>query len=335
MKTEIVYSSLFNNHDCMGHPEHAKRTDVMIDSLQNSELHERVSIIEPILLPEKLLYDVHSIDMIIQIKALSKRGNTWIDPDTYVCENDFETARMAAGGLLHLSKHVLDGTIDNGFALVRPPGHHATPYRSMGFCLFNNVAISASECVKQGKKVLIFDLDVHHGNGTQDIFYSSNNVLYQSFHVSPHFPGTGGMDEMGDSEGKGYTVNLPLPHYCGKKTIKYGMEEVFLPIAKEFSPDIILVSCGYDSHYTDQLGGLLFDVNYFGDIIKQLQSIQSNIVCTLEGGYNLDIIGNCFVSQIGQLCGKPQYFDDTIPEEQLEFERVKHLKKQMKDYWDI
>ena len=335
MNTEIVYSKTFNRHDNPDHPENAKRTDVMMDALLNSDLRNHVKIIDPTILPEDRLFSVHDEEMVFQIKAMSKLKEAWVDSDTYVCRHDFDTARLAAGGMVQLCNDVSSGLIDNGFALVRPPGHHATKNRSMGFCLFNNVSVAAKELIKNGKRVLIFDSDVHHGNGTQDIFYDSEKVLYQSFHLSPHFPGTEHIDEIGIKKGEGYTVNAPLPRKTGEKTIQQLMDEIFKPIAKQFKPDIILVSSGYDTHYSDQLGGLHVGIDYFGEMIRQLQEIQPKIVLTIEGGYNLDIIGNCFLSQISMLCDKPMFFEDKVP---LSIETplvVKTLKENLKPYWDL
>ena len=334
MKTEIVYSHSFDKHDNQFHPENAYRTDVMINSLKRSEIIDEVSIVEPTLIPEVNLYQVHTEEVIRQVKDLSFNGGH-IDIDTYVSRNDYETARLAAGGMLSLCKRVMDGQVDNGFALVRPPGHHATRSRSMGFCLFNNISLSAEEFVRMGKKVCIFDLDVHHGNGTQDIFYSSDQVLYQSFHLSPHFPGTGDIDEIGVDKGLGYTVNAPLYRHTGEHTVNNLFDEVFIPIMKQFDPDILLVSSGFDSHFADQMGGLFLSANYFGEMIEKLQTVQPKIVCTLEGGYNLKNIGNCFVSQIGQLCGKPQHIDGDPIEDTIDSKIVKQLIDMMNPYWDV
>jgi len=335
MKTKIIYSTTFNHHDDPGHPENAKRTDIMIDALYNSELKDHIDFVEPILLPEERLFSVHNNEMVFQIKAMSKLPNSWVDPDTYVCQNDFETARLAAGGMVKLANDVLFGKTTNGFALVRPPGHHATKNRSMGFCLFNNISLAAVDIIRKGKRVLIFDLDVHHGNGTQDIFYDSDKVLFQSFHLSPHYPGTGPIEEVGEKQGKGYTINAPFPRRTGEQTIQQLLDEVFKPIAKEFNPDIILVSSGFDSHYADQLGGLYLGIDFFGEMIRQYQEIQSKIVLTIEGGYNLDVIGKCFLSQVGILCRKPLIFNDSTPHSIDSSNVIKNIKKNLKPFWNI
>jgi len=273
--------------------------------------------------------------LIQQIKELSSIGDSWLDLDTYICKHDYETARLAAGGLLIVCKNLISKKATNAFALIRPPGHHASKNRSMGFCLFNNAAIAANELTKEGKKVLIFDFDVHHGNGTQDIFYDRNDVMYQSLHLSPHYPGTGQIDEIGTGKGLGYTINTPLYYGNGNNAVTKLLNEIFLPIAKQFKPDIIIMSCGYDSHHQDQLGGLKLTSNFYGKIIKKFQEIQPKIACTLEGGYNLNWIGKCIVTQLGQMTGSIVKFEDKTIEEENVNEVINKLKNQLNKYWDI
>jgi len=335
MNTQIVYSDEFRNHDNITHPENSKRLDAMINELKKTSFYEKIEIIKPSILNEELLYDVHTKSMVEQVKYESIKKNSWLDPDTYVCKNDFNVARLAAGGLADLTINVLNNNANNGFALIRPPGHHATKNRSMGFCLFNNIAIASNIALKNCEKVLIFDLDVHHGNGTQDIFYNKKNVLYQSFHLSPHYPGTGETNEIGIDEGIGYNVNTPLRHGNGDKSVNQLLDEVFLPIAKQFKPDIIMVSCGYDSHHADILGGLNLTVDMFGKIISKLQKIQQKIVCTLEGGYNLDWIGKCLISQIGQLINEPLEIEKYADEQKDIDDVLKRIKNEMNVYWKI
>ena len=335
MTTQVVFSKEFSKHDNFSHPENAKRLQVMMEEIQQSSLYKKLEFVEPELLPEKALYEVHSEDMIEQIMDFSSMGDSWVDLDTYVCKSDFETARLAAGGLVKLCKNVLDGKANNAFGLVRPPGHHATSERSMGFCLFNNAALAAHEMTKKGKKVLIFDCDVHHGNGTQDIFYDRKDVLYQSIHLSPHYPGTGDIREIGTGEGEGYTVNAPLTHGNGDNAVSQILDTIFLPIAKQFNPDIIIVSTGFDSHHADLLGGLAFTANFFGEMIAKYQKIQPKIVCTLEGGYNLKWIGKCLLSQLGQLTFNPVKIDDSAQEMSTAGPIIDALKSEMERYWKL
>ncbi|MEE9440482.1 MAG: histone deacetylase [Candidatus Thermoplasmatota archaeon] len=335
MTTQIAYSKDFNKHDNADHPENAKRLQVMMREIQNASFYDKLDFFEPDLISEEALYSVHSDDMIQQVKDISSTGDSWIDMDTYVCKSDYETARKAAAGLLQISRNVLDGKADNGFALVRPPGHHATHERSMGFCLFNNAALTANELSKKGKEVLVFDCDVHHGNGTQYLFYDRCDIMYQSFHLYPHYPGTGPVEDIGEGDGEGYTINAPLSHGNGNEAASQLLDEIFLPIARQFKPDLVIVSSGYDSHHLDPLGGLKLTSNFFGEIIAKLQNIQPKIVCTLEGGYNLDWIGKCLVSQLGQLISHPIVFDDTAVEDVMVKPVINKIRNELASYWKI
>ena len=335
MTTQIVYSDEFLKHDNSNHPEKAERLVAIMNEIKKTSFFEDLNVIEPKILPEKLLYNVHSDSLIQLIKKASSDEGEWIDLDTYVCPSSFNVARLAAGGVLQACENVVAGRVDNAYALVRPPGHHATRNNSMGFCLFNNIAIAANEISMQNKKILIFDFDVHHGNGTQDIFYDRKDVLYQSIHLSPHYPGTGSINEMGIGEGEGYTVNAPLSHGNGNKAVSKILEKVFLPIAKQFKPDLILVSCGYDSHHADPLGGLRFNTNFYAEMIVKYQKIQPKIVCTLEGGYNLKWMGKCVASQLGQMANQPIRFNDSVKEEGNVDLLIENIKDELGRYWNF
>lgn len=335
MTTQIAYSNDFSRHDNAGHPENAERLHVMLNEMRNTSFYDELDFFEPDLISEEALYLLHSDEMIQQVKDLSSIGDSWIDMDTYVCKSDYETARKAAAGLLQLSRNVLDGKADNGFALVRPPGHHATHDRSMGFCLFNNAALTANEISKTGKQVLIFDCDVHHGNGTQYLLYDRKDIMYQSFHLYPHYPGTGPIEDIGDGDGKGYTINAPLSHGNGNEAVSQLLDEIFLPIARQFKPDLVIISSGYDSHHLDPLGGLKLTSNFFGEIIAKFQNIQPKIVCTLEGGYNLNWIGKCLVSQLGQMISHQVTFDDVTEEDTNVELIINKIKNELASYWKI
>lgn len=335
MTTQIAYSNDFSRHDNAGHPENAERLHVMLNEMRNTSFYDELDFFEPDLISEEALYLLHSDEMIQQVKDLSSIGDSWIDMDTYVCKSDYETARKAAAGLLQLSRNVLDGKADNGFALVRPPGHHATHDRSMGFCLFNNAALTANEISKTGKQVLIFDCDVHHGNGTQYLLYDRKDIMYQSFHLYPHYPGTGSIEDIGDGDGKGYTINAPLSHGNGNEAVSQLLDEIFLPIARQFKPDLVIISSGYDSHHLDPLGGLKLTSNFFGEIIAKFQNIQPKIVCTLEGGYNLNWIGKCLVSQLGQMISHQVTFDDVTEEDTNVEPTINKIKNELASYWEI
>ena len=334
MMTLIVYSDRFLEHDQFNHPENSERLVSIMRTLRKSKTFEKLNIISPQPLDEKDILEVHSEEMIKKIRELSETGG-WIDPDTYVCLGSYDIARLAAGGVVMLASKIISGEDENGFALVRPPGHHATKNRSMGFCLLNNVALAAYSISKKNKRVLIFDHDVHHGNGTQDIFYESGKVMYQSFHLSPHYPGTGDIDEIGEGDGEGYTINLPLPRGAGERTILEVMDEVFIPVAEEFKPDLIIVSAGFDSHYQDMLGGLRLSAESFYNIICKLKSVQPRIICSLEGGYNLEKLGMLVLSEILAMSGKELDYREKVEETVYAKDRIDELKKILKEYWSL
>jgi len=335
MTTQIVFSDEFNKHDTADHPENADRLYVMLDALEQTSFYKELQFIKPKMVSEELLHEVHSKEMIARIKEISEHGDSWIDLDTYVCKSDYETARLAAGGVLQVCRNVVKGDAQNAYALVRPPGHHASAERSMGFCLFNNAGIAAHELSKKKKRVLIFDHDIHHGNGTQSIFYERSDVMYQSFHLSPHYPGTGAVCEIGEGAGKGYTVNAPLGFGHGDGAVSQLFDEIFLPITTQFKPHLIIVSGGYDSHHADQLGGLKLSANFFGEMIRRFQDIQPRIVITLEGGYNFKWLGKCFLSQLGQLASHPLRFEDKIEGNDDVTMLLKAMKKELREYWDL
>jgi acetoin utilization deacetylase AcuC-like enzyme len=307
----------------------------MLDAVEQAPLYKKIQMIEPEMLPESLLYEVHSAEMIERVKQISETGDSWIDLDTYVCKSDYETARLAAGGVVSVCQNVIQGETQNAYALVRPPGHHASAERSMGFCLFNNAGLAAHALSKKGKRILIFDHDVHHGNGTQSIFYERNDVMYQSFHLSPHYPGTGDATEIGGGDGKGYTINAPLGYGHDDRAVSQLFDEIFIPITKQFKPHLIIISAGYDSHHADPLGGLKLTANFFGEMIKRFQTVQPRIVCTLEGGYNLQWIGKCFMSQLGQMMSHPLRFEDSMKGNDDVTALISKMKKELQEYWKL
>ncbi len=335
MTTQLIFSRDFNKHNNPGHPENARRLNIMIDELEKTSFYNQLEILEPELLSEETLKEIHSERMIEQIRDSSQIEESWIDLDTYVCRGDFEIARLAAGATVQACKNVISRKTDNAYALVRPPGHHATSERSMGFCLFNNAAIAANEIAKQGKKVLVMDFDVHHGNGTQYIHYNKCDIMYQSLHLSPHYPGTGDISEVGADAGEGYTINAPMSYGNGCKAATEILDEIFLPVTKQFKPDLILFSSGYDSHHEDRLGGLRFTADFYGEIIKKYQEIQPNIACTLEGGYNPRWIGKCLISQMAQMTNNSVDFKDKVEEKPDVKDLIKKLKDEIGRYWKI
>jgi acetoin utilization deacetylase AcuC-like enzyme len=229
------------------------------------------------------------------VEALAKlRGETgYLDPDTYVSAQSIEVARLAAGSLIAMVDAMIDGPVPKGVALLRPPGHHARPARAMGFCLLNNVAVAAAHARARGvERIAIVDWDVHHGNGTQEIFWTDPHVLYVSTHQSPFYPGTGEVDETGRGDGEGFTVNVPLAAGGGDAVYASAFERVVLPVVESFAPDLVLVSAGFDASARDPLAQMELSPNAFGWMARELAhlaglSAKGRMALVLEGGYDL------------------------------------------------
>ena len=329
--TAIVHDERFSLHDNPSHPERAERLLSVMEYIKELPFYGDLEHITPEPISEESLLRVHSDEMVARIKSTVG----WLDPDTYLSEDSYEVARLAAGGLTKACDVVASGDVDNAFALIRPPGHHATATRSMGFCLFNNAALAADYLTRQGKRVLIFDHDVHHGNGVADIFYDRSDVLYESVHLSPHFPGTGAVDEIGVGPGRGYTVNAPLPHRVGDEGVREIMREIMLPVAEQFDPDFVIVCAGFDSHHTDALGGLFFTIDFYGELLRQLMDVQSDLVCTLEGGYKLDVLKKGVAIELGMLHGTPLTCDDEAEDGRDPGSVIDDLRRMLEPYWDV
>lgn len=245
---------------------------------------------------EEELQLVHSEKLIQELAATRQEPITWVDNDTYITSDSTWIAKTAAGTLLDTVDAAYAKAASRLFALVRPPGHHAESNRSMGFCLFNNVAIAAAYAVTQysAKRVAIYDFDLHHGNGTQEIFYKRPDVLYLSQHQFPHYPGTGNWHETGENEGKGKTINAPLSEGAGDAEILHLWDQIFQPILDQYDPELLLVSAGFDSHENDPLGNLSVTDNGFAQLALRLEALTTAkkipLIFAMEGGYNADAV---------------------------------------------
>lgn len=298
MSTGVIYDDIFLKHDLPGHPEHSGRLKAIISYLKEQALFEKLKHIKPRPATEKELLMCHDQELISLLKDSGKNGMFHIDMDTYMNEYSYEAAIKAAGGIIDLAGKVSDRECDNGIVLARPPGHHATRNRAMGFCLFNTIALGARSCIRNKKadKVAIVDIDVHHGNGTQDIFYNDPAVLYISTHQYPHYPGTGSVNETGTGEGEGTTLNIPFPAYAGDKGYRKAAEEVIVPACKRFHPGFLFVSVGFDAHGEDPLSSIQVSLTGYNDMCRTLintagELCGGRIIFCLEGGYNLDVLG--------------------------------------------
>ncbi|HDQ74073.1 MAG TPA: histone deacetylase [Chloroflexi bacterium] len=299
MNPVYIYDPIYLAHDQPAHPENARRLLHTMHTLEDEGILARLTSLEPRPATEAELERVHTPAHIREVKMIAQSGGGHLDLDTYVAPRSFDAALMAAGGLIKAVETVLTGEIKKAFALVRPPGHHATPNRGMGFCLFNNVAVAARAALAQEdghvERVFIVDFDVHHGNGTQDAFAADANVFYVSTHQYPYYPGTGRHDETGHGDGQGTVFNVPLPPQVGDSGYIRIFQELVWPLAQRFQPDLILVSAGYDAHWSDPLAHMNLSLAGYAQLARELVRMSNDLcdgrlVFTLEGGYHLDVL---------------------------------------------
>ncbi len=275
-----------------GHPEQPVRYRAVMNRLESSGLLRDLVRVDSRRASDDDLALVHTREYIELVEREVAEGRNQLSTgDTDIGPHSAEAARLAAGCALSAVDAVWDGKVRNAFCAVRPPGHHASAARGMGFCLFNTVAVAARYAQqKHGVgRVLIADWDVHHGNGTQDVFYNDGSVLFFSTHQSPWYPGTGAASERGEGEGAGKTINCPLPAGAGRAEIVGAFQNVLLPAAKAFQPDFVLLSAGFDSRIGDPLGHFLLTDDDFRELTDMLLEVgDGRLVSVLEGGYNLE-----------------------------------------------
>ncbi len=291
MDAAIIWDEAYADHDTGGHPEGADRVNTMVAHLEGTDLWPRLRVFTgPEPATEDDILRVHTSTHLGIIKRAARGNGTWLDPDTHVSPRSYEVALLSAGGALLATDLWQQGLVS--FALIRPPGHHATPDRAMGFCLFNNVAIAAARLLEQGyERVAILDWDVHHGNGTQAAFYAEPRVLFGSAHEWPHYPGSGFFTECGEGAGEGFTVNVPLPAGADDGDYASAFDEVFDPIVRQFAPQALLVSAGQDIHRADPLGDMRVDEAGFAQMalrcVRLAQELcGGKLAFVLEGGYD-------------------------------------------------
>jgi len=315
MKVGYVYDPIYLKHDTGQHVENAQRLKAIISHLEETGLKQKLSHILPRVATTEEIALVHDKHHIAHVQAVAKGGGGWLDADTVMSVGSYQAALYAAGGLIRATEVVINEG-GSAFALVRPPGHHATATQAMGFCLFNNVAIAAKYALNKFKldHLAIIDFDVHHGNGTQGTFYDDPRLLYISTHEFPLYPGTGSIEEIGSGDGKGTTVNIPLPAGSGNAEYLEVFEQIIIPAVKRFSPQLILVSAGYDAHWTDGLAMMDLSVTGFArmaGVIKGLadELCGGRLVFTLEGGYHLTALAASVKATFDILLGNADISD--------------------------
>jgi acetoin utilization deacetylase AcuC-like enzyme len=346
MKTGIIFDEKYIEHKLsIGHLESPERLIETMEILKKILDKPDIKLLKPKSATKEALLRVHEKQYIDDIMTMSKNGNT-LSLDTPIPRGTYEIAKLSAGGAILAGDLVCKKEFDNAFALTRPPGHHAGKSFGGGFCFFNNMAIMIEHLrEKQNiKKIAILDWDVHHGNGTQDIFYEDPNVFFFSTHQSPLYPGTGKITEIGEEEGKGYNINIPLDYGTSGKSFLFLLKNLFEPIVKQFKPDMIAVSAGYDAYFDDPLAGLNFTVNTYAQATSLLKNLSNKIcddkiVFLLEGGYNLKGLSNAILATISTLNGNT-IINEPIPPPQQKIDeftknQIKKIKEILSDYWSF
>lgn len=311
--TGLVHSQAYQNHATpAGHPESASRTEAVLRALRERELFDRCHRIEPTAATRADLLRVHSPAYLEQVEADFAAGRSELSTgDTSISPASKEVALLASGGVLRAVDAVVEGTVQNAFCVSRPPGHHATPSRGMGFCLYNNIAIAARYAqARHGiGKILIADWDVHHGNGTQDVFWEDGSVLFFDSHQHPWYPGTGDEDEKGSGRGLNCIINCPFPAGAGREEILPAWERRLVAAADKFKPELVLLSAGFDSRLGDPLGLLRLTDDDFAAMTRVLTHLarahaESRLVAVLEGGYSLKGLGEGVCATVRAMMGE-------------------------------
>jgi acetoin utilization deacetylase AcuC-like enzyme len=313
----FFYPNRHEEHFEKGHPERPERVEAIRKALKNAGLWDAYIKLDPLDLDHGLYKSIHSEEYLNLLELTCKRGGH-LDMDTYTTPATWELAHRAVGGAAIVASYVWEGKARRGFALTRPPGHHATHGQGMGFCVLNNIAIAAEYLIQTNKvkRLAIVDLDLHHGNGTQDIFWLRNDVFYLSTHQFPHYPGTGRLEDIGMGAGEGWTANFPLPAGSGDSAFVTIMDELILPLLDKRKPQMILVSYGFDTHWLDPLGQLQLTAKGYGKLVEKLCTwancnCEGKISLFLEGGYDLIAAEACSLAVTNALLGKS--WEDPYP----------------------
>lgn len=307
----VIDDRAYLDHAPGNWPEGPHRLEAIWSTLAESGVRDALTYEPPVAATEEDLGLVHTSRHIQRVRSVAENGGGYLTLDTVVTAASYRTALLAVGGTMKAVDAVLEGRARRAAALVRPPGHHATPGEGMGFCLFNNVAVAAAHALTRRhlKRVLIVDWDLHHGNGTEAAFYGSREVLFLSCHESPAYPGTGWVTDIGEGEGEGFTVNLPFPPGTGDPVYAEAFETVVKPIARAYRPELILVSCGLDAHFLDPIGRLRLTAAGYGHLAEVVCGLADElcggkIVFVLEGGYDPVGLGWSLASVLNVASGR-------------------------------
>jgi acetoin utilization deacetylase AcuC-like enzyme len=332
----VVDDPVFDSHRSPDfHPERPERLLAARAGLKQATQTRRIEVRKAT--PDEL-GRVHDSDYLEDLERLSGQEGQ-LDADTYLSPGSVAAAERAAGGSVRLVDAMLDGDVTRGVALLRPPGHHARPSGAMGFCLINNVAVAAAHALHRGlRRVAVIDWDVHHGNGTQEMFWRDPRVLYVSLHQWPFYPGTGSADEVGEGEGRGFNVNVPLSAGAEAGDYCAALDRIVLPIVDQYEPELVLVSAGYDAHRDDPLASMCLDADAYGAMTVRLRSVadrhaEGKVALFLEGGYNLSALETSFGASLRALSAEPSESPISAmkdPKQQAELERA---RRALRDFW--
>jgi acetoin utilization deacetylase AcuC-like enzyme len=309
MALHLIYDAVYLKHDTGAHPENARRLEAILRTIdRDEELSNKLVRTAPRPAANEDIVRCHHEDLIFQIESACEQDQGYLDVDTRISPESFEVARLAAGAAVCAVDAAMAEEGGRAFCLIRPPGHHATITTAMGFCLFNNAAIAARYAQeKYGvERVLIIDWDVHHGNGTQEIFWTDPTVFYFSTHQYPYYPGTGSRDERGGGKGEAFTLNVPLSSGTSAHDHRKAFTDALHEIERRFPPDLTIISAGFDSRRGDPLGGLMLEDSDFSEMTKEVLRIaekhgHGRVVGLLEGGYNLNLLGGSVGSHLKAL----------------------------------
>ena len=307
-KTGFISHPQYLKHDTEPHPENPGRLKAIQGKIESSKIYPHLIFPEPRRATADELTANHDPNHINHVRNSCRNGVQNLDGDTVICPDSWDAAVLSAGAGLTAVDQIVTGQLDNAFTAVRPPGHHAEKDRSMGFCLFNNVAIAARYAIKKHglNRVCIFDWDVHHGNGTQHSFYSDPSVHYSSIHQYPFYPGTGDKDETGIGDGLGTTLNFPLDAFNGDQTYLDIVKNKLIPVIQSFKPDLIIVSAGFDAHEDDPLAQMRVSSSCYGKMTDMVLKAAENIcngrlLSMLEGGYNHTALADSVLEHVNAL----------------------------------